>query len=54
MVVLMVLTELPAANTGSCVGSPIAFRAIFGKFSWRRKMDDHFSVWWRRKSYIFG
>ncbi len=42
MVVLLVLRELWAAITGSHVGSPIDFGANFGKFSLRRKMDDHF------------
>ncbi len=39
MVVFLVVRELPATITGSCLGFPIDFRAIFGKFSWRRKMD---------------
>jgi hypothetical protein len=50
MVVLLVVRELLAAITGSRMGSSIGFGAIFGKFSWRRKMDDRFSMWQKRKS----
>ncbi len=41
VVVLLVVRELTAAITGSRVGSPFDFGAIFGKSSWKRKMDDH-------------
>jgi hypothetical protein len=50
LVVLLVVRELTAAITGSQVGYPIDFRGIFGRFSWRRKMDDRFSAWRKRKS----
>jgi hypothetical protein len=52
MVALLVVYSV-VVLTGSRVGSPNDFRAIFGKFSWRRKMDDHFSAWWKGKSLIF-
>ncbi len=54
MVVLLVVKELTAAITGSCVGSPIDFGALLGKFSWRRKMADCFSAWQKRKPYLNG
>jgi hypothetical protein len=53
MVVLLVVKELTAAITDSHVWFPIDFGAILGNFSQRRKMDDCFSVWRKRKSSIF-
>ncbi len=53
MVVLLVVKELTVAITGSRLASPIDFRGILGNFSQRRKMDDCFSVWRKRKSSIF-
>ncbi len=44
VVVLLVVRELTSAITGSCVGSPLDFGAIFGKSYWRRKMDGHLSA----------
>ena len=52
VVVLLVVRELLAAITGSRMGSSIGFGAIFGKFSWRRKMDKTFSSCRKRKSYL--
>ncbi len=50
MVVILVVRELTDSITGSRIGSLIDFGAIFGNFSRRRKMDDSFSTWRKRKS----
>ncbi len=44
VVCVLVVRELMTAITGSLVGSPIDFGAIFGNFSWRRKIEDCFSA----------
>jgi hypothetical protein len=42
VVSLLVVRELMTAITGSPVGSPIDFGAIFGNLSWRRKLKTVF------------
>ncbi len=50
MVVLLGARELTAAITGSHMGSLMISELFLVKLSSRKKMDDSFSAWQKRKS----